>query len=1428
LFASSSVSYLIDERVWLRQGETWAPLDDGFLPDAPEPLRPFGAGQRLSTLSDQACLALIGEPGLGKTTAVRAAAAAAAAGLSAPDEVHLVELGVTQEESRLRELVFGSEPWQHWIAGTGTLHLFLDGFDEARLRIPTVGHVLRLGLAGAPTARLVLRLTCRTADRDFQLERELDEMFGGSFDVFELAPLTRGGVWRMAEAAGIDAGAFVSEVIAKRLQPMAMVPMTLRMLIDIAIDGDELPTEKAELYERACLRLCTDPDEDRRVLASPMMTETQRLAVATRTAAAILLSGKAMIRQDDETGDRDTASGRELAGGAVLDTAVAVATPVSVTTDHIKELLRYPLFSARAEMTLGFAQPTCAEYLCARALAHGGFEMDQIEDLLFAETPSGRRVIPQLIEVATWLAQIRPEFRQMILDDDPAAMLRSEPAGLSGREREAMVEALFSAIRLRELDTSDRVLRSNLHHLSHPGLLAQIRRVVTDPGEELVVREIALRLAEANVLSGLAGLVRGIALDATVPGRLRVAALNAISAIGSNFDHRKVGVLAVGDLGDQDPDDEIKGAALRALWPRHLTARQVFRALTLPKDPNFFGAYGLFLMQDLLEGLDDEDLPVALRWARTVAVTHDPTDSLSRLRDDLIMRCLPLAARDEIAKPLADVIARLLAEHAELASRPLRSKTEPAIEDVLTTDVRRRLILLLSPRIARGELNEASLTMGRPAIAIREDADWVLDELVGARGHLAVGLAHLAKALVWLGAFPERIVEVRASNRLLRALTAEEFDPVVVGSPEADQMRTRWERWQKLRAVRDEPEEPKVDVPALVAEQLRILRNGDLAGYWRAVYFTSVDPSTRHVNFTKSDLSDLPGWTSLNIQTQEELQRNALDYLVGYDPEPTKWFGANKGWRPAQAGYRALRVLHDQRAADTLPSGAWAKWAPAVVDWLPYGDGEQEFHRWAIDRCSREAPTSTAHWIGEALDKDLRDHNYAFVLQRMSAGGDTGTADGTLPAEQVWTPQLDAELKKRATQSKLDPKSRTQVLAFMLRRGSQVAHAHALQLVTVAAIKTGGRRRLLAEQVAALLAAELPGAAWDLLWPLIRRFPAFGKQVVLVLAADRDRSIAGQLSEREVADLWEWMLTWFPPAEDGHRAEAHFVEAREQLGLWRDNLVRSLVNRSTDEAVSELCRLRDRHPEYPYVRRFAAVAAENTRRRTWIAPPPKVIVQMTEDVSRRWVKSAADLRRILRTTISGLENRLQEGNQALYLWNDNPRRPKNEPAISHYIQEELKRDLRDRGVITGREVEIRPHPDFKMGESTDLLVSARADEYVLKSELVEAVVEVKGCWHQEVMMALRAQLIDRYLTDTGISHGIYVVGWFAADDWDPKDTRRAHCAKYTTESLQAALDKQARGESAATQTAVDAVVLDCSVAPRRGRASRRSPDPAKQ
>jgi hypothetical protein len=112
-----------------------------------------------------------------------------------------------------------------------------------------------------------------------------------------------------------------------------------------------------------------------------------------------------------------------------------------------------------------------------------------------------------------------------------------------------------------------------------------------------------------------------------------------------------------------------------------------------------------------------------------------------------------------------------------------------------------------------------------------------------------------------------------------------------------------------------------------------------------------------------------------------------------------------------------------------------------------------------------------------------------------------------------------------------------------------------------------------------------------------------------------------------------------------------------------------------------------------------------------------------------------------------------------------------ERALSNYVKRHLEQDLKERGIVVNREVEIRQKEGGEgaaTGEIPDLYVSAvsqNSDGNEMKQLVV--LIEVKGNWHDELKTAIQTQLVERYLHNNDrATCGLYLVGWFNCQQWD--------------------------------------------------------------
>jgi hypothetical protein len=1389
-------------RLWLPYGSQLILGDEGFITEDPHPWSPAYPSELrpLHDLVGIPGLILIGEPGLGKSTEMRSEferlEKQTAGG---PDLVQWVSLGTTRESAVLSESIFKAESFRRWLEGDGRLFLFLDALDEARMRVPRIADLLLDGLAKVPYGRLSLRISCRSANRHTGLERGLRERFAeGELHAFELCPLARRDVLALASGRGLDAEVIVRTTIERDLQPLAMVPESLNFLLDVAEKTGDLPSGRVDAYERGLGLLVREPDEDRREERRDALDPGERLALASRVAAALVLSGRTSVGLDQVGDDPDQAGLQELAGGLERDRSKAVDSDVEASVANLKEVLETALFTTDGRGGRAFGQANYGEFLCARWLAGGGLDPDQLDQLLFMDGADGRRVVPQMNEVAAWLADQDEAFFARLLAADSSVLLRADPRSLDETGRHRLVAALLAGVASDDVDRWDRRMRDKYPALRHREIAEQLGAVIGDRGAPSRARQVAIDIAGACGLGSLEVSLIDLSLAADEDREVRVAALHALSEIEASSECRRLRPLALGTL-DDDPDDELKGGALQVLWPDWLDAPELFAALHTPKRTNLLGQYKSFLFSGVLSGLASEDLPVALNWASGLPVVHYPTDALSRLREQLLVESWPLLTGEgRLLDSFVEVVLRLLAAHAELLSAE-GFKERP--DTFVGREGRRRLVEAMAPRLPGARIDPGVPVISTPPLLKVDDTDWLARKLLESEmegSEASESLAHLLEALVSLGGEDGPVLEARESSALLRRLTRERYEPMRIDSDSARKARERYEFWQHRRR-RDTEEPADLDIAGNVRAELDRFESGERDGFWLATQWLEIDAVARRREFLVSDLTRLPGWPLLEETDRSRLRLAARRYLTGPPPDPRGWFNRGQVNWPAWAGYRAIRLIRDEDEdeAREIDPTVWAAWVPVVVNW-PRNDGaeggEGEFNDWAIAQALVKAPEETIGWFSRALDHDLRGEGHPFALHRFRT---------------VWDPRLEAAILHRARRSRLDADQRAELLEVLLQNGSADGLAHARRLVTKGALAAGGRRREVAIKVAGLLTVDGGPEEWTRIWPLVLADEDFGRRLIESLASG-DRHHAGDLSARQAGELFSWILSRYPYGEDPLLEEAQFLTPRDHVGQYRDRVLRLLGEGRSRQSVAELGRLIGEHPELEFLPSLRRRAERQLQRSEWLPPAPQDVIRLSEDAARRHVRSASDLRQIAIASLRRAQVKLTGLRPAIAdLWDLGTVRPKRERPVAAWIERHLRDDLAGRGIIVGREVEIRAHPNGQMGEAVDLLLTAVAAAEVDGAGEVAVSIELKCCWHRDLDTAMRDQLLERYL-DEDDNQGIYLVAYFDSPDWEDgdRDNRRA-CRRRDLPETRSFFAAQAEALSAVEVADIDAFVLDC-------------------
>src|SRR6202022_1347739 len=168
-------------RFWVPRDGRIDLSDGGFL------LNPEGEAARYSAqklytlpaLQHFRALALLGEPGIGKSVTLNAEYQALEQ-QTEDDYVFIhVDLRSFSTDVLLHNRVFGSTAFIAWQTSNSHLVLYLDSLDEALLRIDSVAALLADELPRYPTARMSVRIACRTAVWPHEpLETALKKIWG--------------------------------------------------------------------------------------------------------------------------------------------------------------------------------------------------------------------------------------------------------------------------------------------------------------------------------------------------------------------------------------------------------------------------------------------------------------------------------------------------------------------------------------------------------------------------------------------------------------------------------------------------------------------------------------------------------------------------------------------------------------------------------------------------------------------------------------------------------------------------------------------------------------------------------------------------------------------------------------------------------------------------------------------------------------------------------------------------------------------------------------------------------------------------------------------------------------------------------------------------------------------------------------------------
>jgi hypothetical protein len=1333
---------------------------DGFLPEPGAFLNSQGRAVD-EVIAIGTCVTLLGPPGIGKSTVLWDAWQRAASGPGRAVHVHAGRVRDVHEHLERSEAM---RAWRQ--KPDASLAVFVDALDESLVRssdpvgavvASVVGLVERL-----PLDRVSLVFACRSgawsADaaaavdrlaRAMEVARVTDQKPEGQprddaaaapgetkhVPVWELAPLRRSDVEAAARTRGLEAhgAGAVERLLAmideRGLGILASRPLTLGLLFNLYEKDGSLPAQARVLFEHGCLQLCERLGAaglHQRGLDAPVLDAEQRLAIAMRIAAITVLCNRprVVLGADARECPDDAVRIADIVGCGPDERVGAMA--LRVTARMVVEALGTDLFEAhRGEAR--WVHHELAEFLASRWLARHGFAVHQVMALV-GYGGDQDTLVPQMDGLARWIDDVFPvELRRGIMAINPLAALRGDVAGRSDEEREFLVDALLDALRTGRLLDAFAIMR-RAEILAHPGLAAQLAPVLRGAGEPARARMAAAFIAGrcGVLLDELAGLATSGSAE---PYDVRFAAAVGVGDADAGLPdatRARARLRAVLDAApDIDPDDDLRGVALKVVWSDpDLQVTELLGYLVPPQKPNRFGLYKSFLCnRELAAQMWDRASPVERRNALDWAIEHEDLRWAEPLVRRLWERALQHLDCPEIVGGVAHMVRQRVARH-----RPISWVREHLDA--------RGLRVLLAHLLDDAQLQIASLVYASGGRLLRrEDRPWVLawlDDEQAPERHVV-----LCRLVIWL-------TDLQDETQHMDLVERYQGDPARYAEFRSFVLcDAQGEVADRLRAVHAQRVQHEQEMAALDAEHqyqvhiwseddleqaLTAIAQGDARAWLKLAHIVWFDEEEAAEGlFWRHTIEQSPAWGQADGLNRERMFDAAEQYLRYGDPRTGEWLGTSHMLEESAAGLHALALLAREAPARlvSVEPEALIRWVPAIIE-------------------GRASLLDAV--VAERLVDCLKPHAHEILVSTLQSLLEREQERIHMHRWHAWwiselAPLLVAHLQDA------EPSERTAALLEYLVRHAPTDAQPIMDRWLSSPLDSADARNYFA--FAIRLALDVDAARY---WPILRARlqddPVHGVDLIRKISVPESDESDTWLDKIALEEL-AWLYDWSRQRSLENNAKGALSARVEHLS---ERLVRHLAARGSWEAVAALRRLTSRYPEDGRLPWLLAQAEDDAKRATWISPAPEVVLALAADPARWWVVHPGQLQQALVHVLArtgSIEPRR--------FWEREPgdaHRPLDERGLRQVVCEELGQQLAR--VVHGTPPRVFPHGNgmLRIEAGRDPAGATIAvDVVIVPSWAVEPTVVL------DVLAAPGAHA----------THAVVILAWFAGRAW----TRRA-------------------------------------------------------
>jgi len=649
-----------------------------------------------------------------------------------------------------------------------------------------------------------------------------------------------------------------------------------------------------------------------------------------------------------------------------------------------------------------------------------------------------------------------------------------------------------------------------------------------------------------------------------------------------------------------DERDELRGAALAATWPKHLTAEELFEALVPPKRTNFTGEYQRFLWSDFAAQIPTNEIVRALKWAQPQLekpyVEHGPMGGAAL---SIVAAGIESFHDAEICDRIADILV-------QLAKVP-----NPALQ------VMRKLA---ANRQARNKIGRTAIRVAPDAWAVQNlkaygvfdesDVAFFVDELETTasneeRERLAFLIAILLYGVPWFDfALIERIFVLATADPILAAALEPVVSPVELDSKEALDQKAQFESRTKSK---DDPD-PTTAIPNLSGPMAAVDR-GEATAFLKIcdrLPGTSWSPELPDRPWSPEE-ELLPGWAQLRVAEQSKIILAAEMYLNGCCPTNDSWIDTAAAWYFVFCGYWAFRVLVQMapKVFDKIALDVWYAWMPSIFG-DPYLPGiPDETQTQLLKTAYLRMPTRFCEVLSHFVDAGCKTRAEIFILDRITT---------------VWDDEIAALMLSKLRDDRLNSSVFRQILRPLLEIGDATARQIATDTVECAASGAADELEKPIEAALELLNRDASGA-WKVVWPVAEKNMEFAERLLSRFTVDPYSSdttkLVNGLKESQLAELRVWLSQHKVLGNEADRPSAGSIQTggftlipSRNGWYWLSSVVMdALIQRGTPQAVEAICWIGGAVPD-ELLRRVEHVARDVVREKTWKPLSPAELIDL--------------------------------------------------------------------------------------------------------------------------------------------------------------------------------------------------------------------------